>query len=308
MRRTLGVSKTLVILLLAVALLASACGATPTATPVPPTATPVPPTATPKPAFDAAKAVDAYISGLPAGFGTIAPAALNEQLAAAKPFVLDVREASEITTAGTIAGAVNIPIRDVAKNLDKLPAKDQPIIVVCAIGHRGALGMAALQMLGYTNVKSLANGYNAWKAANLPTAAAAAATPAAGKAPDVDKDLLAAVDKYLSGLPAGFGTVAPAALKDQLAAAKPALIDVREASELATTGVIEGAVNIPIRNLTKSLDKLPKDKSAAIVIYCAIGHRGALGMMALQMLGYSNVKSLAGGLTAWTAASLPVVK
>jgi rhodanese-related sulfurtransferase len=30
--------------------------------------------------------------------------------------------------------------------------------------------------------------------------------------------------------------------------------------------------------------------------------------MALQMLGYTNVKSLAGGLNAWTAATLPVVK
>jgi hypothetical protein len=71
----------LVVLMLAL----SACGATPTATPVPPTATPVPPTATPKPALDVSKVVDAYISNLPAGYGGIAPAALNDQMAAAKP-------------------------------------------------------------------------------------------------------------------------------------------------------------------------------------------------------------------------------
>lgn len=293
----------LVVLMLAL----SACGATPTATPVPPTPTPVPPTATPKPALDMAKTVDNYLSNLPAGFGTIAPAALKDQMAATKTVIVDVREASEVTE--YIDGSINIPIRTLAKNLDKLPTdKAAPIVTVCAIGHRGAMAMETLQMLGYTNVKSLANGFNAWKAANLPVKTGAPAAPVAGKAADVDKELLAVLDSYLTSLPAGFGTIAPAALKDQMAAAKPTIVDVREASELQATGVIEGAINIPIRTLAKSLDKLPKDKAAPIVIYCAIGHRGGMGMMSLQLLGYTNVKSLAGGLTAWTAAGLPVVK
>ncbi|MCX6032652.1 MAG: rhodanese-like domain-containing protein [Chloroflexi bacterium] len=305
MRTTLNVPRILVVLLI-LAILVSACAA-PTPTPVPPTATPVPPTATPKPALDLSAVLDKYLSALPAGFGGIAPAALNEQIAAAKPFILDVREASEITTNGTIAGAVNIPIRDLAKNLDKLPAKDQPIVAMCAIGHRGAMAMETLQLLGYTNVKSLSNGFNAWKAANLPVAAAAAAMPAAGQAPAVDKDLLAALDKYLSALPAGFGTIAPAALNEQMAAAKPFILDVRETTEVASGGAIAGAVNIPIREVLKNLAKLPA-KDQPIVAVCGIGHRGAMTMMALQALGYTNVKSLAGGMTAWNAANLPVVK
>jgi rhodanese-related sulfurtransferase len=124
----------------------------------------------------------------------------------------------------------------------------------------------------------------------------------------VDKEIFALVDAYLAGLPAGFNGVAPAALKDQMAAAKPTIIDVREASEGQTSGVIEGSVNIPIRSLAKSLDKLPKDKAAPIVVYCAIGHRGGIALVALNLLGYTNVKSLSGGFTAWTAAGLPVVK
>ena len=43
---------------------------------------------------------------------------------------------------GYIAGAVNIPVRDVLNNLDKLPAKDQPIVIYCASGHRGGMIMA----------------------------------------------------------------------------------------------------------------------------------------------------------------------
>ncbi|MBI5880486.1 MAG: rhodanese-like domain-containing protein [Chloroflexi bacterium] len=310
----------LISLLLLLGGLLSACGAaaTPAPTPVPPapTATPMPPAPTavpPKPTTPPAAALDLnavlakYIGNIPDGFGTIAPAALKDQMAAAKPFLLDVREASEVAANGYIDGGVLIPIRTLTKNLDKLPAKDQAIVIYCASGHRGSLAMETLQLLGYTNVKSLASGLNAWKAANLPVATGTEPAPTAmGKTPEVDAALLAALDKYLSGLPDGFSTVAPAALKDQLAATKITLIDVREASELTTNGTIEGAVNVPIRTLAKSLDKLPTDKSAPIVIYCAIGHRGGMAMMALQLMGYTNVKSLSGGFNAWKGANLPV--
>jgi rhodanese-related sulfurtransferase len=119
-------------------------------------------------ALDLSTALDKYLSALPVGFGGIAPTALNEQIAAAKPFILDVREAPEVSSAGAIAGSVNIPLREVVKNLAKLPAKDRPIVAMCSTGHRGALVMMTLQMMGYTNVKNLVGGFTAWNAANLP--------------------------------------------------------------------------------------------------------------------------------------------
>ncbi len=311
----------LIALLLVLAIAAVACASAPAPTPIPtaaqPTATPKAteaPVATeaPKPttapaAFDVKPVLDKYITNLPDGFSTIASAALKDQMATAKPFILDVREASEIAQNGFIEGSVNIPIRSLTKNLDKLPAKDQPIVTLCANGHRGAMAMETLQMLGYTNVKSLANGFNAWKAANLPVATGTPAAPVAGKAPEVDTDLFAALDKYLTNLPNGFGTIAPAGLKDQLAIAKPFLLDTREAKELTDNGFIEGAVNVPIRTLTKNLDKLPA-KDQPIVVYCASGHRGAMVIQTLQLLGYTNVKSIAGGFNAWKAANFQVAK
>jgi len=286
-------------------LAACAPAATPAPTAPPPTAAPA---ATPVPAFDMKASLDKYFSNLPDGFGTIAPAALKDQMAATKVFVVDVREAKEVADNGYIEGSVNIPVRTFIKNLDKLPAKDQPIVVTCGSGHRSALGMVALQMLGYTNVKSLAGGFGAWKKAELPAATGKPADPVAGKAPDVDKDLQAALDKYFSNLPDGFGTIAPAALNDQLAASKPFQFDAREAKEIADNGFIAGSVNIPVRTLIKSLDKLPQDKSAAIIAECGSGHRSAMAMMALNLLGYTNVKSLAGGFGAWKAANLPISK
>ncbi|MBI5649907.1 MAG: hypothetical protein HZC40_05580 [Chloroflexi bacterium] len=259
-------------------------------------------------AFDAKATFDKYFAALPDGFGLIAPAAAKDQMAATKVFLLDLREASEITTNGYIEGAVNIPTRTLMKNLDKLPAKDQPIIVMCGSGVRSPLGMASLQMLGYTNVKSLTGGFGAWKTANLPIKTEGKPADAvAGKAPEVDKDLLATFDKWYTALPDGWNGVAPAAASDQMKATKVTIIDVREASEITANGKIEGSINIPVRTLIKSLDKLPADKAAPILVTCQSGHRGMFSMMALQMLGYTNVKNISGGINAWKTANLPVV-
>jgi rhodanese-related sulfurtransferase len=294
-----------------VALLLSACApaATPAPTTVPPTAAPTAaPTVAPKP-VDFKPVMDKYLAGLPDGFGGVAPATLAKEIQdGKKSFLVDVREPKELTDNGFIEGAVNLPIRTLAQNLDKLPAKDQPIVVYCGVGHRGGIAMEALQLLGYTNVRSISGGFNAWKAANLAVVTGTPIAPTAGKAPDVDKDLLAALDKYLTSLPDGFGGVAPATLaKDIQDGKKPFLLDVREPKELTDNGYLEGAVNVPIRTLTQNLDKLPA-KDQPIVVYCGVGHRGGVGMMALHLLGYTNVKSLSGGFNAWKAGNFPIVK
>ncbi|MFN8498630.1 MAG: rhodanese-like domain-containing protein [Anaerolineae bacterium] len=258
--------------------------------------------------FDTNAAVTKYVSTLPDGFNGIAPAKAKEQMDAAKPLILDVREPQELKDNGYLAGAVNIPVRSLLKNLDKLPTdKAAPILVYCAVGHRGALALEALNLLGYTNVKSISGGFNAWKAANLPVETGTPQVAVAGKAADVDPAALAVMDKYISTLPDGFNGIAPAKAKEQMDAAKPFILDVREAKELQDNGKIAGAVNIPIRDLVKSLDKLPQDKAAPILVYCAIGHRGALALEALNLLGYTNVKSISGGFNGWKAANLPTV-
>lgn len=257
---------------------------------------------------DLSATVTKYISTLPDGFNGIAPAKAKEQMDAAKPFILDVREAKELADNGFIAGAVNIPVRTLLKNLDKLPSdKNAPILVYCAVGHRGALALGALNMLGYTNAKSISGGFNAWKDAGLPVATGTPDAPKAGTAAQVDAELVAALDKYLSGLPDGFSGVAPDKAKEQMGATKVFILDVREPKELADNGKIEGAVNIPLRDVVKNLDKLPTDKSAPIIVYCAIGHRGGLALQALNLLGYTNVKSISGGFNAWKKANLPTV-
>ncbi len=249
-----------------------------------------------------------YLTAIPEGYYTIKAPDLNTALADKPPFLLDVREAAEIEKDGFIAGAVNIPVREVLANLDKLPAQDQPIVIYCASGARGAMAMASLQFLGYTDVKNLAGGLGGWKKAELAVEMGAPAAPVAGTAPEVDAARLASLNKFLSELPEGFYTVKAPDLNTELTGTPvPFIFDVRTADEFAA-GYIDGAVNININEVPANLASLPADKAAPIVALCQSGHRGALVAMYLRMSGYTNVRNLAGGMNAWVAAELPVVK
>ena len=249
-----------------------------------------------------------YLSKLPDGWDGLTPAALNDYIRTVKPVIVDIREPREIADAGYIAGSINIPVRSLIKNLDKLPPKDQPIVVACSSGHRSAAGMEALQLLGYTNVKALIGGFTAWKAANLPVVTGAPPEPKAGRAPEVDKDLVAALDTYFSNLPNGWRLVAPLTLKDLTASSQPFQLDLREPTEVAGRGFIAGSSPMPIRTLVDNLDKLPPDKGALIIVECDNGHRSAMAMLTLGLLRYTYVRSLAGGLDEWTKEGLPLTR
>ena len=249
-----------------------------------------------------------YLANLPAGYSGIKAADLNTQLAESAPFVLDVREPAEIEKDGYIAGAVNLPIRELLSNLDKLPALDQPIVVYCASGHRGGMAMTALQLLGYTNVKNLGGGIGAWKKAELPVEMGAPAAPVAGTAAEVDATRLRDLEAFFSSLPAGFNGINAVDLNTELVSeAKPLLIDLRTDEEWAN-GYIEGSVHMPIDVLLADMSLLPSDKAAPIVVTCQSGHRGGMALVTLHMLGYTNVRNLGGGVGAWAAAELPLAQ
>ena len=86
--------------------------------------------------------------------------------------------------------------------------------------------------------------------------------------------------------------------------AGPILVDVREKDEW-TEGFIPGARWIPRGFLELRIEDQVPQRAAEIVLYCAGGTRSALAARALGELGYTNVKSLAGGFSAWKRAGLP---
>jgi rhodanese-related sulfurtransferase len=60
---------------------------------------------------------------------------------------------------------LQIPFNQITENLDKLPGKDQPIVIYCRSGSMSTAAGRELVKLGYTNIVELTGGFNAWKQA-----------------------------------------------------------------------------------------------------------------------------------------------
>ena len=265
---------------------------------------------------------------LPRGYGLINAADLAGFLAAQDMVLLDVREPEEYE-AGHMIGAFNVPIRTLSQNLDLLPDKTASIVVICKGGGRAMLAATSLEILGYENVKVLKGGFDAWAGEELPTTTDVF-TAEAGEMPEFDPDVYAAVDNYLTNLPQGFGLVSSTNLMAEYARSplpesegsvccksahtegdikldgESVLLDVRGEEEWAT-GYIAGANHLWINEFVNHLADLPADLDTPIVVYCQSGYRGGIAAVMLNLLGYTNVRNLAGGVNAWVAAGLPLV-
>ena len=90
-------------------------------------------------------------------------AVAQQRIASGSVLVLDVREPDEYDQ-GALPDAVHIPRGHLEAQIEaKALDKDQEIVVYCAGGVRSAFAAETLQILGYTNVLSMAGGYGKWK-------------------------------------------------------------------------------------------------------------------------------------------------
>ncbi len=98
----------------------------------------------------------------------VSPAEAAERLKTPGAVALDVREADEFEQ-GALRGAVHIPRGFLEMQAaGRLPERHVPVIVYCAGGVRSALAADTLSQLGYTDVVSVAGGFNRWKDEGLP--------------------------------------------------------------------------------------------------------------------------------------------
>ncbi len=81
-------------------------------------------------------------------------------------------------------------------------------------------------------------------------------------------------------------------------------LDVREPSEWNEFH-IDWATLIPLGELEKRANELPKDKN--IVVVCRSGNRSAQGRDILLKAGFEAVTSMAGGMNEWNSQGNPVV-
>jgi len=92
------------------------------------------------------------------------------------------------------------------------------------------------------------------------------------------------------------------------------LIDLREANERKTQGVIPGSIHMPYDVLEENigegglLHELATATGKRIVFYCAFGERSAMAVQVAQDAGLSSACHIQGGVNAWKKAKGKVVR
>ena len=66
------------------------------------------------------------------------------------------------------------------------------------------------------------------------------------------------------------------------------IVDVREPSEWIKTGIVPGAMTIPIDTMNRRWNEVPKDKT--VIVHCAAGNRALQVWRILTDKGYKNVR------------------
>lgn len=214
-------------------------------------------------------------AGLPLSVSTVF---VKKLLDDKEKFMLIDSRPKRVFGQGAIPGAVNIPDSEFEKNVSQLPADKATFLVFycggleCVLSDKSA---EKAQKLGYTNVKTYAEGYPAWIKA-YPSSKAVAATdaPAAPAAAKQAVDIVPGKEK---------GSITNASFEKLVKETPNAVlfVDVRDAKEFER-GHLKGAINIPIGELDKKLAALPTDKP--VIFLCSTGGRSGEAYDTVKLL------------------------
>ena len=144
----------------------------------------------------------------------------------------------------------------------------------------------------------------------IATAATGSIPGVAERRPTMSRTFNQMVGEALADVP----SISPLEARSRMAAdPKVLMIDVRDAADIAATGIIPGAIAISYGALTYQADnEVPEgwrapqlaDRSRPIITTCILGPLGALGGKLLHDMGFTDVSILQGGVQAWTDAGL----
>ena len=202
------------------------------------------------------------------------PLTIDELLAEQKKGVqiLDTRDPAEFAAAH-LDGSINIGlIGQYATWAGTVLTRDQPIVIVADPGGEAESAMR-LGRIGFDHVIGYLKG-------GLRSADASAAR--ISKTERIGADV--AAERLASATP-------------------PVAVDVRTPSERAQKR-IAGSVHIPLSRFIEHMSEIPTDRP--VLVFCAGGYRSSIAASLLQRSGRSNVSELAGGITGWEAAGLPL--
>jgi glyoxylase-like metal-dependent hydrolase (beta-lactamase superfamily II)/rhodanese-related sulfurtransferase len=173
--------------------------------------------------------------------------------------ILDARE-PESFEKGFIPGSLNIGLEgQYAVWVGTLIKIDQALVLITEVGKEEE-AVLRLARVGFENVKGYLNGgVKAWEEAGR-------------KLQQVDSVAASEVQPLMD---AGY-----------------AVLDVRRNTE-AQAEHVEGAINIPLKDLEARIGELPKDEK--YLVHCAGGYRSMIASSILTNHGYKNFKNVTGG-------------
>lgn len=90
-----------------------------------------------------------------------------------------------------------------------------------------------------------------------------------------------------------------------LASGRARLIDVREDNEWNEAHA-KGAEHLGKGIIERDIETFAPNKASELILYCGGGFRSVLASDSLQRMGYTNVRSMAGGWRAWVEAGAPI--
>lgn len=198
----------------------------------------------------------------------VVPAMALDRVLATRATVLDTRDPQDFA-AGHLTGSVNVGLGGrFAEMTGEVVGSGTDIVLVCDPGTETE-ARNRLARIGFDRVVGHLDGG--------PAAIAPQHLTAAGRL----------TAEQLASAPAGIQ-----------------LVDVRGPGEVATTGTVPDAVQIPLPALVGRLGEL--DPQRPTVVFCAGGYRSSIAASALRARGFADVSDLLGGFAAWDDGHRPV--
>jgi len=193
-------------------------------------------------------------------------------LQAAGAQVLDTRDPSEFAAAH-LAGSINIGLSgQYATWAGTVLDRDHPIVIIADPG-REKEAATRLGRIGFDHVVGyLEEGLHSLKSR---------------------PDLTVTTERLSAQFAAGLLS----------SSQPPLLLDVRAPRE-RDSKYIAGSLNVPLNHLVGNLGTLPHDRP--LLIFCAGGYRSSIAASLLQRGGFDRVSEIAGGISGWEAAKLPL--
>ena len=205
--------------------------------------------------------------------------------------VLDLRERAAYER-GHLFRATSLPRRLLEFRLPELvPAPATPLAVYDADGTLAPLARPTLEAMGYTDVRALAGGLEAWRAAGRPVV----------QGLNVPSKVFG--ERVLHAL--GTPRIAPRELQARIARGDDlVIVDARTAEEYAR-GCVPGAISVPGGELVLRIGGLVTRPDTTIVVHCGGRTRSYLGAESLRRMRLPNpVVALENGTMGWELAGL----